>query len=196
MGLKLFVDDKKLCPKGWHRAKTITEAIRILTSYPVDEISLDHDIENSEETFEPVAHFLAHFRGETYSEECPEGIKIRIHTGNVDGGRKMANILGLVYDQVFALVDYKNYNPEGLPVKGDGETLVEPEVKLDKIPDYGDHMTMEHFVECCRSGGFINYDGSGRYATADKITDKPIIPSDVMNDLYDKSYTHVVWFNK
>ena len=64
------------------------------------------------------------------------------------------------------------------------------------IPQDSDHMTMEVFVESCISGGFIDYDGMGRYATAHKMSGKFIHPSDVVNNNYDKSFTHVVWFNR
>ena len=60
----------------------------------------------------------------------------------------------------------------------------------------GDHMTMEEFVDCCRCGGFIDYDGYGYYATEDMKTDRIIRPSDVMSGIYDRKYTHVLWFNR
>lgn len=64
---------------------------------------------------------------------------------------------------------------------------------LDKI---GDHMTMKEFVECCECGGFIDYDGYGYYATEKEMTDKVIIPSEVMKGEHDNSYSHVVWYNR
>jgi len=68
--------------------------------------------------------------------------------------------------------------------------------KLKSIPDYGDHMTMEEWLECVECGGFIDYDGSGNYATATQMSDKEVVPSDVKKGSIDKSFTHVVWFNK
>lgn len=44
MKIKLYVDDQRESPVGWHLAKTITEAIRILSTMEVEEVSLDHDI--------------------------------------------------------------------------------------------------------------------------------------------------------
>lgn len=70
----------------------------------------------------------------------------------------------------------------------------EPEYK--DIPEYGDHMKMEDFVECCKSGGFIDYDGGGNYATEDKSTNISIYPSDVMSGDYRKDFSHVIWFNR
>jgi hypothetical protein len=72
--------------------------------------------------------------------------------------------------------------------------IVTPE--MESIPDYGDHMTMETFVNCCKDGGFINYDGSGNYATATEMSDISVSPSDIMSGVYRKDFTHVVWFNR
>ena len=72
----------------------------------------------------------------------------------------------------------------------------QPEAKMGPIPDYGDHMTMVDFLECCECGGFIDYDGSGCYATAEQKTNIGVIPSDVAKCKLDPRWTHVVWFNK
>jgi len=67
---------------------------------------------------------------------------------------------------------------------------------MSEIPEYGDHMTMQEWLECVECGGFIDYDGWGNYATADKMSDKKLVPSDVKKNNIDESYTHVVWFNR
>lgn len=106
--MKLFVDDQRKCPEGWVPARTVTEAIRLLCTQDVEEVSLDHDIgcrlvtgqeHSSNETFEPVAWFLA--------LDGSESIKIRIHTSNVTAGAKMAQILCLDYNN--EIFDPKNY---------------------------------------------------------------------------------------
>ena len=68
--------------------------------------------------------------------------------------------------------------------------------ELKPLPDYGDHMTMNAFIDCCESGAFINYDGYGNYATIDQTTSLIVTPSDVTSGKVDKSYTHVVWYNR
>lgn len=88
------------------------------------------------------------------------------------------------------------------------------EIKLEKIPDYGHHMTLEHFIECCMDGGFIDYDGYGKYATATQMSNKSVYPSEITGRgeelnyetgewkkikvpiVIDRNFTHVVWFNK
>lgn len=97
--MKLFVDDIRRCPDGWTPARTVTEAIRILATMPIDVVSLDHDIccqpdtgenHSSWETFEPVARYIA---------LMPENQKpkVEIHTANPGAGEKMAEILGVKY---------------------------------------------------------------------------------------------------
>lgn len=42
--MKLWVDDIRNAPEGWTRAYSITEAIRILDTIYIEEVSLDYDI--------------------------------------------------------------------------------------------------------------------------------------------------------
>lgn len=118
--MKLFVDDMRACPEGWTPAKSVTEAIRILATMDVEEVSLDHDIacrlvngqeHSSNETFEPVAWFLALADSDT--------IKVRIHTSNVAAGRRMAQIMCIDYNN--EIYDPRNYVVDQLPdtPKGD-----------------------------------------------------------------------------
>ena len=113
--MKLFVDDVRMCPDGWVPARSVTEAIRILDTQKIEEISLDHDIacrlvtgqeHSSNETFEPVARYLALlFDSESFDRE---DIKVRIHTANFEAGRKMAHILNIEYhNYLFNPCDYE-----------------------------------------------------------------------------------------
>lgn len=67
---------------------------------------------------------------------------------------------------------------------------------LEEIPDYGDLFTIEEFEKDCKSGGFIDYDGTGYYAFKNKMTNKEISCDSFVKGTYDKNYTHVMWFNK
>lgn len=69
---------------------------------------------------------------------------------------------------------------------------------LSPIPDYGDHMTWETFVECVECGGFTDDDGSGDLATETQIGNQGISPSDIRRPDFvrPKWATHVVWYNK
>jgi hypothetical protein len=68
--------------------------------------------------------------------------------------------------------------------------------KLEPLPDYGDHMTMEEFLDAVDEGCFIDYDGSGEYATATHTSNKSFRPSTVRNNNEHEKWSHVVWFNR
>lgn len=90
--------------------------------------------------------------------------------------------------------------PQGLPCRLlDGHSgLCELRAwKLEALPDYGDHMSMEEFVECVRSGGFIDDDGFAHYATETHLIQGPTVcPSEILQGNYHRSATHVVWYNR
>jgi len=71
-----------------------------------------------------------------------------------------------------------------------------PNIPDEPIPSYGDHMTLDEFVEICKSGGFVDYDGTGYYATATHMTRERAYPSKIRDGVIDRTYTHVMWFNK
>lgn len=73
------------------------------------------------------------------------------------------------------------------------ETL---EPKFTALPDYGEQMTVGDFVEACKQHSFVNDDGTGRWAMADKISDIYVDCREVAKGLIDNRFTHVVWFNK
>lgn len=75
-------------------------------------------------------------------------------------------------------------------------TEVKATTEYKNIPDYGDHMTMKEWLECVDCGGFIDYDGGGNYATDTQMTNLEVYPSDVAKGNVDKSWTHIVWFNR
>jgi len=68
--------------------------------------------------------------------------------------------------------------------------------KLSELPDYGDVMSIEHFVECVKCGGFIDYDGFGHYVKDGQETDIEIYPSDVKHNMVRKDFDTIVWYNR
>lgn len=44
--MKVFLDDERPTPEGWHRAYWPDEVVRLLRTGVVEEISLDHDLGN------------------------------------------------------------------------------------------------------------------------------------------------------
>jgi len=93
--MRLFVDDYREPPEGWHLTKTITEAIRVLSGVMYwDAVSLDHDIiyregkhSFSEETFATVARYIAIMP----KDRLPK--IVYIHTSNPSGANDMEEIL-------------------------------------------------------------------------------------------------------
>lgn len=93
--LKLFVDDIRPAPDGWHQARTVTDAIRFLYKFGdrVTEVSLDHDISYlvevagssrpfpSPETFMPVLYYII-------ARKIPVE-RLVIHTANVVAAEEM-----------------------------------------------------------------------------------------------------------
>lgn len=109
--MKLFVDDLRVAPEGWVLARTITEAIRILATQKVEEVSLDHDIayqnergeftgKCSQENYSSVAWYIREM-----AKESRPG-RVYVHTANPDGYRSIESILNghtrVVRDSSFA----------------------------------------------------------------------------------------------
>jgi len=105
--MKLYVDDIREAPAGWHRVRTATEAIRTIyysgsIGEEITDISLDHDISHPvtvgslmrpypcEETYASVAYFIGLF----YREYAPlDKPKVTIHSSNIVGAENMQLIL-------------------------------------------------------------------------------------------------------
>lgn len=101
--MRLYCDDLRKCPEGWNIARTNTEAIRLLASGYIDEISIDHDIcvpfsgevsepvrrrlQIGQETFMPVVFYIIAMK----PEDRPK--KIIIHTANQVAGERMLAML-------------------------------------------------------------------------------------------------------
>lgn len=72
------------------------------------------------------------------------------------------------------------------------------EPRMSPLPNYGDHMPIADWLEAVHVGLFIDYDGSGDYATATEVSDQPVYPSDItkLKKQPPAWATHVVWYNK
>jgi len=60
------------------------------------------------------------------------------------------------------------------------------------IPDCGDLMTLGIFLDSIRSGMITDADGFGNYATADRMSSKEAVPSEMTCGFIDDSFTHIV----
>ena len=115
------------------------------------------------------------------------------------------DIARLEYDSVFRNL------PEGLDWFGFEKALEPASEKVQeigrklrmiktpryvKLPTYGDRMKLSHFIDCVKSGGFIDYDGSGNYVKNGKMSDISIYPSDVKNGAVREDFDEIIWFNR
>ena len=102
--MRLYVDDLRKVPDGtWTLARTNTEAIHLLATGHVEEISIDHDIcvpgdmnisepvrrrlKIGEETFQPIFYYITLMPVETRPK------KITIHTANPAAALRMESLL-------------------------------------------------------------------------------------------------------
>jgi len=60
----------------------------------------------------------------------------------------------------------------------------------------GNLFTVEEFLECVQSGGFIDYDGFGKYYDGKKTVDGLVFPSEVVKNGLKPGFTHIVWYNR
>lgn len=72
--------------------------------------------------------------------------------------------------------------------------LMTPE--FSELSTYGDVMTLKHWLDCVECGGFIDYDGWGKYVKDGKESNIMIKPSDVKHNSVRKDFDTIIWFNR
>lgn len=72
------------------------------------------------------------------------------------------------------------------------------ELKMSPIPEYGDLMTVEDWLDGVETALFIDYDGDGHLATATERSNIRICPSDITKKkiTIDPRWTHICWYNR
>lgn len=92
-------------------------------------------------------------------------------------------------------------------MKFDGKDFTQmvavPEEHLDEDSDWGgDPFLIKDWIECVKSGGFIDYDGYGELAVKTdngyNVSNVVIYPSFLDDPEYEipSQFTHVFWYNK
>lgn len=93
--MKLWVDDERVAPEGWHWAKTYEEAMRCIALYAVEAISLDHDLGDVRSlTGREMTGYdvlLALTQNRIDGLQVPSDI--RVHTANVPAGDRMRGVI-------------------------------------------------------------------------------------------------------
>lgn len=80
--------------------------------------------------------------------------------------------------------------------KLDRERRLTMEPKFEELSDFGSLMSLKDFIENCKDGSFIDYDGSGRYVKDGKESNISIYPSDVKNKSIRTDFDQIIWFNR
>lgn len=85
--MKVYLDDERPTPDGWHRVYTANEAIDLLKTGGVTEISLDHDLGDDQKfgTGYDVAAFIE--EGAFFGTMQP--VRWTIHSANPVGRQNM-----------------------------------------------------------------------------------------------------------
>lgn len=88
--MKLYVDDERPSPEGWALVKTAADAIYLLDTLAVEEISLDHDLGDKEHDPEWTGDtVLLHIENKVVFDPDYYAPKIHIHTANPSVRPKM-----------------------------------------------------------------------------------------------------------
>lgn len=69
-------------------------------------------------------------------------------------------------------------------------------VELSELSDFGHVMSLKDFIECVKEGGFIDYDGFGRYVKDGHETNIDIYLSDVKHKAIRTEFDTIIWFNR
>jgi hypothetical protein len=96
--IKVYLDDERLPPVGWVRAKTSQTAINLLSLGIVEEISLDHDL-GDEEICGNGYKVLLWIEEQIMTNESYNPPIIKIHTANVSARQKMISALDFILRQ-------------------------------------------------------------------------------------------------
>jgi len=81
-----------------------------------------------------------------------------------------------------------------LETKQSFATFLRPEY-IAKLPDYGDLIEVGEFIDCCKGGGFIDYDGGG-WPVKDGWMSNDIRIKPSQREFVPEDCTHIMWFNR
>lgn len=95
--MKLYLDDLRPCPEGWTPVKTAGEAISVLSSGGIEEISLDHDLGEPEDAVGNGYQVVCWIEEQAYAGNWQIVPKvILIHSANPVGMLKMKQAIEFI----------------------------------------------------------------------------------------------------
>jgi hypothetical protein len=89
---KIWLDDVRPAPEGWHWVLTPEEAIAWLKTHTVTEISLDHDLGVSSTGYN-VAEYIYHLACVCRKIDAP---KMWCHSMNVPGRKRIEQVINQI----------------------------------------------------------------------------------------------------
>ena len=106
--IKIFLDDERQAPKGWIHVKWPKDVIKLLETYKVSEISLDHDLgDDSRGTGYDVILWIE--EAVVTTGFVPP--KIKIHSANASAALKMAAGVRSI-NTFYSLLDREGYTDD------------------------------------------------------------------------------------
>ena len=86
----------------------------------------------------------------------------------------------------------------------DKQAKLNREKRMLMIPEFTDRdfdadddvMSLKNFIENVNDGGFIDYDGFGRYIRGNQESNIDIYPSDIRHDAIRDDFDTIIWFNR
>lgn len=91
--MKIFLDDERKPPEGWHQVGTPQEAIKWLKTGSVEEISLDHDLGDGPDDGYQVILWIE--ESVALRQFIPP--KIQVHSANPSARQKMESGIRSIY---------------------------------------------------------------------------------------------------
>lgn len=90
--MKVWLDDERPAPPGWRRARTYGEAIALLDTGKVTEMSLDHDLADfQQDGFEFTGYdVLLDIEWSVRHGVIPDPPQLHVHTANPPARKRMA----------------------------------------------------------------------------------------------------------
>lgn len=84
--MRIFLDDERSAPEGWHQVRWPEEAIALLEAGGVDELSLDHDLGDDEHG---TGYDVLLWLEEAVATRGFKPPLLGVHSANVSARRKM-----------------------------------------------------------------------------------------------------------
>jgi hypothetical protein len=96
--MKVYLDDERATPEGWHRVFWPDEAILLLETGQVTEISLDHDLGDDERG---TGYDVVLWIEEAVITRGFEPPKMSVHSANSSARQKMEQGIETIYRRAF-----------------------------------------------------------------------------------------------